>query len=291
VRVVVTGATGFVASHLLPALADDGHEVVAVGHDRARIPSLPGVEPVLCDLGAPFAAGDLPRADAIVHLAQANVRFPDGADGLFAVNVASTQRLLEIARTTGATHFVFASSGSVYGMADEVLTESSPLAARDFYGATKMAAERLVSAYADLLATTVIRLFVPYGPGQTGRMIPAIAGRVRGGEAVTLNGGGRPRMNPVYVADVVAVVRRGLQTTAASVINVAGPDVVDVRGLAEAIGAVVGRAPVFEEGSATVGGDIVAANDLMQAFLGSTPLTPLAVGLDHMLGDGDSTTA
>lgn len=282
-RVLVTGATGFVASHLLPALAGDGHEVFAVGHDPARIPALEGVTPVVVDLATPFSGDVLPTADAIVHLAQANVRFPEGADALFAVNVASTQRLLEVARQTGARSFVFASSGSVYGLSDSVLEESSPLAATDFYGATKISAERLAGAYAGLFATTVMRLFVPYGPGQTGRMIPAIAGRVRGGEPVTLNGGGRPRMNPVAVDDVVAVVRQGLVAESSTVLNCAGPDVVDVRGLAEAIGAAVGVAPVFEEGSGAAGGDIVAANEVMRAFLGNAPLTSLEDGLRRML--------
>ena len=164
-KILVSGATGFVASHLIPALVAAGHDVVAVGHERARIAG---------DGAAPswiLAAPDwpaLPDVDAVVHLAQANVPFPDGADALFAVNVAATQRLLEHARRTGARRFVLASSGSVYGASPAPLTETSPLAAHDFYSATKVAAERLTQAYESHLETAILRLFVPYGPGRCG---------------------------------------------------------------------------------------------------------------------------
>ena len=69
--------------------------------------------------------------------------FPAGADALFAVNVAATQGLLEHARRSGSRAFVLASSGSVYGSTEAgTLSEESPLAAQDFYAATKVAAER-----------------------------------------------------------------------------------------------------------------------------------------------------
>jgi len=101
-RVLVTGATGFVASHLLPRLATDGHEVIALGHDAARIPSLEDVTPVVVDLSRPLLPDSVPDFDAVVQLAQANVPYPDGAGELFRVNVASTQELLELARRRGA---------------------------------------------------------------------------------------------------------------------------------------------------------------------------------------------
>jgi nucleoside-diphosphate-sugar epimerase len=129
-KVLVTGSTGFVASHLLPALATQ-HEVYALGHDAARIPSLEGVEPLVVDLRSARDAS-LPDVDAVVHLAQANVPFPDGALDLHAVNTASTVALLDHARRCGASRFVFASSASVYGFGDRPWTEDDAPAATDF---------------------------------------------------------------------------------------------------------------------------------------------------------------
>ena len=78
----------------------------------------------------------------------------------------------------------------------------------DFYSATKVAAERLAQAYDQHLDIAILRLFVPYGPGQERRMLPRLVERVRAGAPIQLNRDGRPRMNPIYVDDVVDVVLR-----------------------------------------------------------------------------------
>ncbi len=280
-KVLVTGATGFVASHLIPALVAAGHDVVRAGHDRARIPG--GATALGLDLAA-HGWPTLPEVDAIIHLAQANVPFPEGADELFAVNVAATQRLLEHARRTGAQRFVLASSGSVYGASAEPLTEESPLRARDFYSATKVAAERFTQAYGHHLDIAILRLFVPYGPGQVRRMLPRLAERVRSGEPIQLNRGGRPRMNPIYVDDVVHVVLRALDGAGSvGVLNVAGDDVTDIRAVSELIGEILSIEPRFEPSETDVA-DIVADNTALHAFLGGARLVPLREGIERMVG-------
>jgi UDP-glucose 4-epimerase len=162
VKVLVTGATGFVASHLVPALALASHEVVALGHDEARLPSGPGIVPLVADL-RDIAGVTLPPVDAIVHLAQANAPFPDGVVDLHAVNTGSTVALLDHARRCGARRFVFASSASVYGFGDRPWSEDDRPAATDFYSATKLAAEGFVRAFQPFVGTTILRLVAPYG--------------------------------------------------------------------------------------------------------------------------------
>ena len=274
-RVLVTGATGFVASHLVPALAEH-HDVVALGHDAARIPG--GVEPLVVDLEH-VADATLPPVDAIVHLAQANVPFPEGAASLVAVNATSTAALLEHARRAGAARFVLASSASVYGADDEPRAETDELRATDFYAATKIAAERFVASYAGLLeGTTTMRLVAPYGPRQSARLIPRLVDRVRSGEPVALNVGARPRLNPIYVGDVVRVVQRALELPGHRVVNVAGDETVDVRELAPLRGDALGVAPVLPAAGAAAG-DVIARNDRMKSELGVDGLVPLAEGI------------
>jgi nucleoside-diphosphate-sugar epimerase len=276
-RVLVAGATGFIASHLVPALAEAGHDVIGLGHDPARIPNR--VDAFVADLRHANEV-DFPEVDAVVHLAQANV--PDH-DELFAVNTASTAALLEHARRTGARRFVYASSASIYGGGDGAFDEDDAPGGRDFYAATKIAAEALVAGYTGLLeGTTTLRLVAPYGPGQTGRLIPALIERVRAGREVMLNEGGRPRLNPIYVDDVVRVVLRALELPGHRVVNVAGDEVVSVRELAEAIGEALGTEPVFEESGGTAV-DLVARNERMKRELGVDGLVRLAEGLRRML--------
>lgn len=276
-KVLVTGATGFVAGHLVPALSRE-HDVVALGHDPDRIATAAGVETLQIDLRERGFEERLPQVDAIVHLAQANVPLPDGAADLFAVNTASTAALLEHARRSGATRFVFASSASVYGLGDKPWSEDDAPAATDFYSATKLAAERLVGAYRADMGTTIMRLVAPYGPGQRHRMIPRLLASVREGRPITLNAEGRPRMNPIYIDDVVQIVLAALESDGHQVVNVAGDEAVTIRELAETIGNAVGLEPVFEEGTA-VSGDVVAENRRMREAFGLDSLVPLELGL------------
>jgi nucleoside-diphosphate-sugar epimerase len=278
-KVLVTGATGFVAPHLMRRLAADGHEVVALGHDQARIPTGDGITPVIVDLAAPLDDRAIPDFDVVVHLAQANVTFPDGAGDLFRVNVVSTQELLDLARRRGASRFVYASSGSVYGLGEGAVAEDDPRRADDFYGVTKRSGELVVGAYRDHVAGAILRFFAPYGPGQTGRLIPGLIARVRGGEAVTLRGGGRPRMTPIYVDDAVEAIAHALVSTDQLVLNVAGDETASIRDLGERIGAIVGREPVFEDAGVEASGDLIADNRRLHDLLGSRALVPLDNGL------------
>ncbi len=279
-RVLVTGATGFVAPHLIRRLVADGHEAVALGHDESRIPAGDGITPVVVDLTAPLDDREIPEFDAVVHLAQANVPFPDGANALFRVNVASTQELLDLARRRGASRFVYASSGSVYGLGEGAVAEDDPRRAHDFYGVTKRSGELVVGAYRDHVGTAILRFFAPYGPGQVNRLIPGLIARVSHGDAVTLRGGGRPRMTPIYVDDAVEAIVRSLEKDVHLVVNVAGDETASIGDLAERIGRVVGREPFFEDAGGDAAGDLIGRNDRLHELLdGDHALVPLDEGL------------
>jgi UDP-glucose 4-epimerase len=277
-RVLVTGATGFVGSRLVPHLLSAGHEVVAVV--RRREAAVPGpADVVQVDLAQPLEPDRLPAADAVIHLAQANVPFPDAAPELYAVNTAATLGLLDHARRSGARVFVHASSGSVYGAGEARRSEEDSLRGEDFYALTKRHAEQLVGAYAELLVPVVLRLFAPYGPGQRARLIPSLIDRVRDGSAVTLNDGGRPRLTPVYIDDVVDVFVRSLNAEEPVVANVAGDEIASIADLATEIGRLLGREPTFEHVHRTSAGDVLGDNRRMREAFGVGELVPLATGL------------
>lgn len=273
-RVLVTGASGFIGARLVPALAQAGHDVSALVRDPDQAPA--DATAVVADLARPLSG--VPAADAILHLAQANVSFPEAADELYRVNTLSTQQLLEHARATGAERFVHASSGSIYGLGDGVVDEETPRRATDFYAVTKRHAEQLVEAYAPFFSTVVLRPFAPYGPGQQGRVIPGLIRRVREGVPVTLHDDGRPRQTPIFVDDAVRAFVAALELEGRHVVNVAGDEVVSIVDLAKRIGEVVGRDPVFEEGG-PVAGDLIADNRRLHELLVPGRLVPLADGL------------
>ena len=93
-------------------------------------------------------------------------------------------------------------------------------------------------------------------------------------------------MNPIYVDDVVRVVIRALDGAGTvGVLNVAGDEVTDIRGVSELIGELLGIAPTFTSGDAMVA-DIVADNHLLHALLGEARLVPLREGLARLVGAG-----
>jgi nucleoside-diphosphate-sugar epimerase len=207
---------------------------------------------VQADLSTPQNLRVLPsRVDSVVHLAQSSLfrDWPevDATQNIFGVNVLATQALLEYAQQAGATQFLQASTGSVYSPSSQPQSEQAPLAPSGYYAATKLAAEALARPYDALFATCALRLFFPYGPGQTGRLMNDLIGRVKSGRAISLRGDADGfRFNPTYVDDVVAVIVHAIEAQWRGIVNVASPETISLREAGHLIGLAMGRDAVFE---------------------------------------------
>ena len=268
--ILVTGARGLVGTHLLQGHGDT-FDFRPLGRGQA-------------DLSRAIDPAALPeRIDGVVYLAQSSRfrEFPGGADDMFQVNVARPLQLIEEARQRGATHFVYASTGSVYAPAPEPLSEADPAPANGFYASSKRAAEQLLANYAPHLDVMLLRFFFVYGAGQKRDMLmPRLVDSVREGRAVTLQGPDGIRIQPLHAADAACAVVAALETKGSDTINVAGPEAVTIRGVCEAAGRLLGREPVFAEG--TPAADFVADTRRMEARLGA-PTVRLEEGLRDLL--------
>lgn len=284
-RVLVTGAAGFVGRHVVARLARE-HEVVALVHSQPAW-EMPATQTIVADLTSPSLGARLPRdIDVIIHLAQAYKTFPEHAAEIFAVNAASTQRLADHARSVGIRRFILASSGSIYAPAAVPLRETETPRPMGFHPATKLIAEQVLSYYADPLDVVSLRLFAPYGPGQVDRLIPRLIEAVRAGNPITLSHGGEPRINPVYVDDLTEVFAQAVAGAGVGVVNVAGPTVVSIRDIAAVAGIAIGRDPVFAALDREPRGDLVADTTEMHRFFDLRPLVEPAEGIERMVSEG-----
>lgn len=227
-KILVTGAAGFIGSHVAERLLKRGDAVVALdnfndyysparkranaanlsAHPNARI-----VEADIRDAAAIDALFASEKFDRIVHLAaMANVRYSLEQPGLYVdVNIGGTHTLLEAARKHTVQHFVVASTSSVYGQTDKlpfVETDPTdrPLAP---YPATKKACEVLTYTYhaAYGLKCRVLRFFSVYGPRGRPDMMPYVfTGRIARGEPILLFDEGRPQRDWTYIDDTASGV-------------------------------------------------------------------------------------
>ncbi len=260
-KILVTGASGLIGARLLQCL-DKENEVFAV----ARAGSVPVATHTLnIDLGQPWSATALPKdIDIIVHLAQSNHyrEFPQRAEDVFNVNTASTVRLLAYAREIGVKQFVLASSGGIYGTRSDSFSEDEEIVAKGelgFYLGTRLCSELLSDSYASFMNVISLRFFFAYGPGQRSQMlIPRLVSSVRNGTPIRLIGEDGLKINPIYVDDAVRAVQAAMVLQGSHKINVAGPEVLSLRKIAETIGDALGRRPEFEILPASGSADLIA---------------------------------
>jgi UDP-glucose 4-epimerase len=291
--VFVVGGTGFIGRHLTRHLVAQGQRVFATYRPESVSPNVPGVNWRPCDLIDVEPTRSWPeRYDASVYLAQsAQWRdFPNAADDVVRVNLSALQVAAEHARRAGARRFVHMSTGTVYGQTLEPAREDEPLWTNrplSFYAAAKLAAELLLAPYTTFFGVTQLRLFMPYGVGQHDRMLlPTVVAKVREGIPVDLHGSEGLRCNPVAVRDVAETVLRCLDLTGSQTLNVAGPEELSLREVAEAIGRVVGRKPQFQsKPMAEPRPVIVGDTRRLAATVGWRPATRFADGLKTWLGE------
>jgi UDP-glucose 4-epimerase len=281
-RVLVTGGAGFIGRSVVAGFKAAGATV--------RVLDLSGNDQLTGDLTDPGVRDKAVTEDltGIVHLAAitsvlGSLRQPAK---VHQVNVEATAALLELARERGVPRFLMSSTNAVVGdVGDATIHEELPLRPLTPYGATKAAAEMLLSGYAGGygLVTCALRLTNVYGPGMAHKdsLVPRIMRAVKAGTPLQVYGDGEQRRDFVHVDDVVAALLAAWRRQVTGSVIVGSGKSVSVLDVIARAGEVTGR-PVKVEHVDPKPGEmpaVVVSIDKARRVLGYEPSVDLAEGL------------
>jgi UDP-glucuronate 4-epimerase len=305
-RVLVTGAAGFIGSHLVEALSRRGDEIMGIDNfdpfyprrmkeaNLAEMGALPGF--TFCEqdmLDVEAVARLLTPDTVVVHLAaKAGVR-PSIADpiGYARANVTGTAAVLEAARRVGATRIVFGSSSSVYGDSTPVPFKEDAVAVEPVspYAATKRAGELFLHSIAPIYGFRAVslRFFTVYGPRQRPDLaIHAFARKMVEGRTLTLFGDGTQARDYTYCDDIVAGVLSAIEWTERAPVgvetfNLGGNRSIQTEAMVREIAGALGIEPRIEWAPMQPGDVQQTAADLTKSsrVLGYMPRTPFPDGV------------
>jgi UDP-glucuronate 4-epimerase len=306
-RILVTGAAGFIGSHLCEALVSANHDVHGFDNFDPFYPRAVKEGNLAALRGQSrfrFTEGDIVRdalptadIDAIVHLAARPGVLPslDDPGGYMDANVTGTARLIEQARRAGIVRIVFGSSSSVYGestpapFAEDAVADG-PISP---YAASKRAGELVSRVFTHLYGTRIacLRFFTVYGPRQRPDLaVHRFTARIMAGQPIVMRGDGSSARDYTYVSDIVDGIVASLDWTARQngaggepwrVFNLGGGERVRLDRLIAVIAAAAGRQPIIERGADQPGDVPLTMADLSRSEreLGYRPKVGIEEGI------------
>jgi NAD dependent epimerase/dehydratase len=259
-KVLVTGADGFIGSHLTEALVRAGHSVRAFVQynsfnswgwlDRSPADVRDSLDVFAGDVRDPHGVIEAMRGcDAVLHLA-ALIAIPysyHSPDSYVDTNIRGTLNVMQAARTLGVRRVIHTSTSEVYGTAKQVpISEQHPLCGQSPYSASKIAADQIAySFYASFgLPVLIVRPFNTYGPRQSARaVIPTIITQVLAGAARVRLGATTPTRDFSFVSDTVGGFLAALNTDAGvgETVNLGTGFEISIGAVADLIARIAGR--------------------------------------------------
>ena len=300
-RIVITGAAGFIGSHLAETLLDRGHSVIGMDNlitgDVANIQHLTGRDFVFVKHNVTnYIAIDGPL-DLIFHFASpaSPIDYLRVPIQTLKVGSLGTHNALGLAKAKNA-RFLLASTSEVYGdplvhpQREDYWGNVNPVGPRGVYDEAKRFSEAMTMAYHRVhgVQTRIVRIFNTYGPRmrvEDGRAIPAFLSQALRHEDVTVFGDGSQTRSLCYVSDLVEGLYRLISSNEVNPVNIGNPSELTIRQLAEAIIALTGSRSRIVTRPLPVDDPRVRQPDITRArtILGWEPTVPLDEGLRRTL--------
>ena len=300
-RIVITGAAGFIGSHLSEALLDRGHSVVGIDNlltgDTANIAHLTGRDFVFMKHDVTNYINVEGPVDAVLHWASpaSPIDYLELPIPTLKVGALGTHKALGLAKAKNA-RFVIASTSEVYGdplehpQKETYWGNVNPIGPRGVYDEAKRFAEAMTTAYHRYhgVDAKIVRIFNTYGPRmrlRDGRAVPAFMSQALTGEDVTIFGSGRQTRSFCYVSDLVEGIIRLMESNVNEPVNIGNPHEMTIEEIARMIIKLTGSKsklvyrPLPEDDPKVRQPDITRARTL----LGWEPKVSLEEGLTRTL--------
>jgi nucleoside-diphosphate-sugar epimerase len=235
-KVLLTGASGFVGMATLRALHSHAVKVIATSTSGLDISGLEEVEWLRWDAahdGQPPSDIEYSTLDAIIHLASPRERkpFPKNYSMALNTNTVAAVHLAEIS-ARHKLHFVYASTGDVFGLeADMISEDETVFSPTSFYASTKASTEILLQPFFDLTTVTILRIFHPYGPGGDNFLVNRLLAKVLDGQTIQLEKGGGILINPVWIDDLAEGIFQTIVGRIGGTFHLAGKEVMKLEEL------------------------------------------------------------
>ena len=206
-KFLLTGATGFIGSHLLRRLLKEGHQVIILKRIYSNLERIKDVPVTSYDINELDQAFLKENPDIIIHLATYYSKQHTGNEiqQMFDANVVFPTKILEAMHNTGTKFFINTGTFFEYTPSDKPLSESSQLQPLNLYASTKIAFENALQFYTNNknIKAVTLKLFSPYGPDDnTFKLIPALIDKIQKGESFDMTPG-EQRLDYTFVEDII----------------------------------------------------------------------------------------
>ena len=280
-KILITGGSGLIGYEIIEHFSkSDKYEIYTTVRNNFTFSSNRNINIIYLDLSEPNFIEKLPKKiDIIFHFAQSEFfrNFPQNAISLYKVNTLSTLYLLDYARNSGCSKFIYASTGGIYGFGENIFSEDHNVIFHNeigFYQTSKLNSEVLVENYGKYFSTIILRFFFVYGKRQRSDMlIPRLIAKVNNNENIILNGEEGIKINPIYIDDAVSAILNCLNLIGNYKINIAGNEVLSIKEITKIIGVHLNKNPNYEIIHSEINKDLIANINKMKNLLKYTPKT------------------
>ena len=262
--ILITGATGFIGGYILRFFHDKGLNVIAHGSNKKSIKDLKdNLEQENLNfskikfwaqnfMAAEWEFPDFEKIDNIIHcaaLTKVREGTLDNYENYFKVNVIGTKMLAKKALEEDINHFIYLSTGQVYGIPDQFpITEKTPKNPINLYGATKLMSEIIIKSFGFFgLNYSIVRPFSIYGKGQN-NIISIIIKKISNKSLLTIYGDGTQKRSFLHIRDFCKAVHLilGNPTCFQEEFNLAGPKEYSVNKLVNIISKILDKKPLIK---------------------------------------------